>query len=178
MRGEPIQGDLLTHDLKALQYADTLDTGDLETVAALWDEASRDPRLEQVLIELDGALFDEEASRIPGIWGRVKSWPRRRRWALNVGGAVAAGVLAVLAWAARDGGKPSTSPPANHRPLVVVTQPRETDSGIAAWRQYRRALDGEDMPAFNWPVQGDVAELGIRLDSPEPAHSRAQERSH
>src|SRR5262245_15777183 len=51
----------LPRDLQGLRYLDALDSGDLETVAALWEEASRDPELERMLAELDGALFVENA---------------------------------------------------------------------------------------------------------------------
>jgi hypothetical protein len=51
----------LPHDLKALRYLDALDAGDLEAVAALWEEASLDPELERLLAELDQVLFLEEA---------------------------------------------------------------------------------------------------------------------
>jgi hypothetical protein len=167
----------LARDLKALQYTDALDAGDLETVAALWDEASRDPQLEQLLAELDGALFVEEAGRDRGPGAVVEPRPTRRRWAVALCGAAAAGVLAFLAWTARDDEKPSPIPQPDGHPHVVVTRPRENDVGIAAWRQYRRALDGEDIPAFTWPVQGNVGDLGIRLDPSGPALSRDRVRS-
>ena len=56
----------LARDLKALQYIDALHARDLEAVAALWDEASRDPELERVLAELEGALF-AAASNLGGV---------------------------------------------------------------------------------------------------------------
>ena len=46
----------LPRDLAALHYLEALNAGNLETAAALWDEASRDPELERTLTELDGAL--------------------------------------------------------------------------------------------------------------------------
>ena len=52
----------LPRDLKALRYLDALNAGDLEAVAALWEEATHDPELERMLAELDGAMFRE----IPG----------------------------------------------------------------------------------------------------------------
>jgi len=65
----------LPADLKALRYLDALNAGDLEAVAALWEEASRDPELERMLAEVDDALVVEEAraihkanpERVPGL---------------------------------------------------------------------------------------------------------------
>jgi hypothetical protein len=51
----------LPRDLKALRYLDALEAGELEAVAALWEEASGDPELERLLAELDEALFLEAA---------------------------------------------------------------------------------------------------------------------
>ncbi len=44
----------------ALRYFDALDRGDLETLAGLWEAASRDPALEQLLGELTEGLAAEE----------------------------------------------------------------------------------------------------------------------
>lgn len=46
-------------DLAALRYLDAVTAGDLQTVGDLWDAASRDPRLEQSLAEIDAALVAE-----------------------------------------------------------------------------------------------------------------------
>src|SRR5262245_40173920 len=87
----------LPRDLKVLRYLDALNAGDLEAVAVLWEEASRDPQLERMLTELDGALFVEEAGRnwtaeaereqalIPKHWPSGLPapipWATRGRWA-------------------------------------------------------------------------------------------------
>ena len=42
----------LPRDLQALYYLNALEARDLESVAALWDEASRDPELEARMREL------------------------------------------------------------------------------------------------------------------------------
>ena len=49
----------LARDLEAMRYLDALDAGDLDAVAALWEDASHDPELERRLTELDGAMFEE-----------------------------------------------------------------------------------------------------------------------
>jgi hypothetical protein len=51
--------EYLPDDLIALRYFDAVSTGDLQTVADLWDAASHDPRLEQSLAEIDAALVAE-----------------------------------------------------------------------------------------------------------------------
>lgn len=57
----------------ALQYLDALDTGDLDTIASLWEQAAKDPQLEALLYELNegldaeegpGAGFPADASRV------------------------------------------------------------------------------------------------------------------
>ena len=58
--------DHLSHDLKALRYLDALESGDLGTVAAMWEDASRDGELERVLTELDEELFKAEAAAKAG----------------------------------------------------------------------------------------------------------------
>jgi hypothetical protein len=44
----------------SLRYLDALDAGDLDAVAAIWDEAAGDPALEALLRELDDGLYAEE----------------------------------------------------------------------------------------------------------------------
>jgi hypothetical protein len=197
----------LPRDLEALRYLDALDACDLEAVAALWDEASRDPQLERRLTEFDRALFVAGAGAnrkddAESVWGlapkhrpsghRTSQPPTtQRRWAVGVGaiGSMAAAcLLAVFAWSGRIGKNPVERP---REPARQVEVPRPTTSEspfqaaprtsydndrLAAWRQYRRALDGGEMPAFNWPLQGDVAQLGISLDSSQTARWNEQNR--
>src|SRR5262249_45141051 len=59
--------DHLSHDLKALRYLDALESRDLGTVAAMWEDASRDGELERVLTELDEELFKAEAAAKAGL---------------------------------------------------------------------------------------------------------------
>jgi hypothetical protein len=175
----------LPRDLKALRYLDALQAGDLKVVAALWEEASRDPQLERVLAELDGALFVEDAvangkpdaergrrdmrKHLPGGFRSQRPLTTLRRSVGVVGGLAAAGVVALFIWPGRDGKNPVASPPTNESAHQVAPQPPVTNDRIASWRQYRRVLDGEEMPTFTWPLQGDVAQLGINLDSSRPA---------
>ena len=51
--------DHLPRDLEALRYLDAVDAGDLEAVAEAWERAGRDPGLQEMLGELDDALFVE-----------------------------------------------------------------------------------------------------------------------
>jgi len=222
----------LPRDLQALRYLDAVDAGDLEAVAALWDEASRDPALERLLAELDGELAVEEAGasreasaegarrlppqHLPGsspapqpsavlsagdraaklpvdirtrelgpsaVDRRANArllgsqnplpaplGPRPRRWAVwsgVVGASAAAGLLAVLAWLARDGTKtvPSPGPSAvvhqdtvpspepSKSPHPGTPRPLEDSAGTAAWLEARRVLLGAEPPTFTWPLQ-------------------------
>ena len=115
----------LPSDLNALRYLDALNEGDLETVAALWEEASLDPELERILTEVDESLFVEEAAglakaeaaqspnryhmRRPG--GFRIPWPlaARRRWLGAAAAIVAAALLAVFALPRHDRTKPVPS---------------------------------------------------------------------
>ena len=54
------QTDRLWRERTALRYLDALDSGALEAVAAMWEEASADPELEALLRDLDEALSEEE----------------------------------------------------------------------------------------------------------------------
>lgn len=47
-------------ELAALAYLDALDAGNLEKLAALWEQASADPELESVLCELSEGLAAEQ----------------------------------------------------------------------------------------------------------------------
>ena len=108
----------LSRDLEAVRYLDALNAGDLEAVADLWDQASRDPQLEQILTELDGALVGEASgartNRDCDIWPRST----RRLWVGALCGAAAAAVLAFMAWPTGDDTNPvapSPSPIASSR---------------------------------------------------------------
>ena len=62
---------------ESLRYLDALDAGDLDAVAAIWEEAAADPELEALLRDLDEGLFDggRPGGRFPG-----RRRPGRRHW--------------------------------------------------------------------------------------------------
>jgi hypothetical protein len=145
----------LHRDLQALRYLDALEGGDLKAVAGLWEEASRDPELEQVLAEVDGAVLAEPAM------GNTRADPGhaslpgpRRRWPVAVGAAgalAAACLLVVLTWPGGDGTKPASIPPGRgvQEPAAVPVQ--DDIAGLAEWRQ-DRLLDEAALPPFTWPL--------------------------
>ena len=51
--------DRFWEERAAARYLDALDAGDLETVAAMWEEAADDPRLESLLCDLDEGVAQE-----------------------------------------------------------------------------------------------------------------------
>jgi hypothetical protein len=148
----------LPRDLRALRYLDALQAGDLEAVAAFWEEAGRDPVLEAMLAELDDALFAEEveanqirAAELPG--ARPPSY--RRRWLSGAGIAAlaAACLLAVLGWPGRKAPLP-TDPERPTNTAMRPVKPQEPKHGdaVAAVRKVRRVLDGDESPAYTWPL--------------------------
>jgi hypothetical protein len=161
----------LPRDLQGLRYLDALDAGDLEAVAALWEEASRDPELERMLAELDGALLAEhaganeqaDAERVRG--PRAKHLPgrrppsqpaaMRRRWAVGIslaGAVVAACLLVVLAWLGRNGKSPVPSPERNESAHQVSPPLSDDSARLAQALKACRDLNERDMPAFAWPL--------------------------
>jgi hypothetical protein len=170
--------DYLPGDLRALRYLDALDAGDLETFAALWEEASHDRQLERMLAEIDNALFVEDAGSRPvrlvepstckGVrkeWGLspcfrgkvpiLSERPKQQRWRIWVGvaGAVAAACLAAaLLW-------PRSQDPTVDRhapkdgPVVRGPHGLPTDTTVSAWEEGRRILAGARIAAFHWPLE-------------------------
>ena len=144
----------LPRDLKAVRYMDALNAGDLEAVSALWEEASHDPELERMLVELDGAMFQEvrgNPSSLPEKLGR-----RRRHWAVRVVAAVAlaaACLLAVRAWPWRDAKNPVPSPPRGRTADLVALRPSDVSHGVTRLIETRRDLDSAEIPTFVWPVE-------------------------
>lgn len=148
----------LPRDLQALRYLDALQAGDLEAVAALWEEASPDPVLEARLAELDDALFAEEveANQIRAAERSEARPPRyRRRWLIGVGIATlaAACLLAVLGWPGRKAPRP-TGPERQPNTAIRPVKPQEPKHGdaVVAVRKVRRVLDGDESPAYTWPL--------------------------
>ena len=144
----------LPRDLKALRYLDALNAGDLEAVSALWEEASRDPELERMLVEIDGAMFQEipgNPSSLPERLGR-----RRRRWAVwgvAVGTLAAACLLAILAWPRRDTKNQGSNPPVSQTGKEVAHQPSDVSHDLTSLLGARRDLDEAAMPRFVWPLE-------------------------
>jgi hypothetical protein len=144
----------LPADLKAIRYLDALDAGDLEVVSALWEEASRDPELERLLGELDGALFVE----IPG---NLSSRPERLgdRPAVPVLRAVALGTLAaacLLALLARP--RRDIEDQGQHRHVSQTgTKVVHQTSAPTPIRGARRDLDEAAMPRFVWPLENRLS---------------------
>lgn len=49
----------MRHEQASIRYVDAYDRDDLDTIAQLWKEAETDPKLEQLLIELNEGLLHE-----------------------------------------------------------------------------------------------------------------------
>jgi hypothetical protein len=146
--------DHLPRDLKALRYLDALNAGDLEAVSTLWEEASRDPELERILVELDGAMFREipgSPSSLPEPIGR-----RRRHRAVGgvaVGTAAAAGLLAILAWPGHDTRDQASSPPVSQAGTQDADRTPDVSHDLTSLLGVRRDLDEAAMPRFVWPLE-------------------------
>jgi hypothetical protein len=128
-----------------VRYLEALAAGDLEVVANLWVEASRDPELERTLTEIDGALFEE------GDGSHSRGWDKRSRLWVGAAGALAAAcLLGVLLLRGRGGNEPALGvipaiPDVVHRPPVRFDR-------LAATRLARRDLDEAELPSFTWPL--------------------------
>jgi hypothetical protein len=140
----------LQGDVQALRYVDALDAADLETVAALWEEAGHDPQLERLLTEIDGAVAE------------VLARPRRARrrlalWAVLGGAVAAACVFAVLAWPRKDVKSVVPGPRGNE--IAVTNNPGLPDGSadLAAWRESRQAVEQPEPPVFRWPLAEPAA---------------------
>jgi hypothetical protein len=136
--------DALARDLQALRYLDALDAGDLAAVAAQWEEASRVPELEELLTELDAALFQERAA-VP------TTRPRRALW-IGVAGALAAAcLLAALLWARRD--RPAPAPGREAEPIASHdTQHPPSDRVVFPESPWDLRGDGAETLGFHWPL--------------------------
>jgi hypothetical protein len=144
----------LPGDLKALRYLDALNAGDLETVSALWDEASHDPELERILAELDGATFQEMLGNASVRPERLRR--QRRRWAVwggAVGSVAAACLLAILGWPRHDTKKSGPNPAPIQTGKDVAHQPPSVSRDLAPLLSARRDLDEAAMPRFVWPQE-------------------------
>jgi hypothetical protein len=152
----------LPRDLKALRYLDALNAGDLEAVAALWEEASRDPDLERVLAELDGALLVESLTANGCACAEPVSEflptplsATRRLWGtwVGVGGVLAAAcLLCVLAWSRHPGKAPELNPATVDSRQQVPPRAPDKFVSIPDWSAVRRVVDGAEESRFHWPL--------------------------
>ena len=155
----------LPRDLKALRYLDALNAGDLDAVAALWEEATHDPELEQAMAELDHALFVEDADASgkagadrlrrslpllsPGCGPQPQSPVTRRRavWLGAASALAAACLLVVLTWQGRGGKNANPNPP-----IEPSAHLPDNTGRIAALLKSRRELDEAEPATFTWPL--------------------------
>jgi hypothetical protein len=144
----------LSSDLRALRYLDAQDAGDLEAVSALWEEASRDPELERMLTELDGAMFQAIQGNPTVLRGQAGR--RRRRW-VAWGGAVgtmaAASLLAFLSWPPRDQPLQGPNPPTHHSRPGDGHQTENLAQDFSPLLTARRDMDEAALPTFVWPLE-------------------------
>ena len=157
----------LPQDLEALRYLDAVDAGDLEAVAEAWERAGRDPELQQMLVELDGALFAEARGNASP--PREPSGRRRRRWAVWAvasGALAAACVIAVLARPGRDGKDTIPNPERNQPVQRASSRPPDDSTGLATLLASRRDLNETEMPAFAWPFENTLS-TSSPLDLPD-----------
>jgi hypothetical protein len=157
----------LPRDLDALRYLDALNAGDLEAVAEVWERASLDAELEQMLVEIDGALLVEARGDASPL--RQSSGRRPRSWALwaGVAGCLASACLiAFLAWPRRDGKHTIPSPGKNQPVQRASSQPRDDSVGLAPLLAARRNLNETEMPAFAWPYENTLS-TSSPLDLPD-----------
>jgi hypothetical protein len=162
----------LPRDLEVLRYVDALNAGDLDAVAALWDEASCDPELERMLTELDVALFLEQA----GAHGKADAKhpvrvserfvQRERRWVVLAGALAAACLVAVLAWTWRYLENLVPRPSTTELAHQVTPRPPGDSPRSPAWWEARRVLEEAEMPPFTWPLEEDSP---IRVSTSMPS---------
>lgn len=173
----------LPQDLQALRYLDALDAGDLETVAALWDDAADDVELEAMLAEIDDALAVEAAAAndnatkaavksnlrgdlTPPTRTPTPSTVHQWHWAVAVGGLAAACLLAVFAWNDRIHEGPITKKVTPEHTAPIKPRPQIDSAGIAALRESWRILEGQDTRPFVWslPESSLTASASIPAD--------------
>jgi hypothetical protein len=170
----------LPRDLQALQYLNALEARDLESVASLWDEASRDPELEALLVAVDRTLFADHSANsndAGSVSLRQKPAglsdphrPGKRRWVIWVGtgGAVAAAcLLAVLARSVRNGNDPAGSRKEDDTVKVTPGAPDNSARNFVP-RQNWQFPDEEDGPRFQWPLPQASRVSALTSFSPDP----------
>jgi hypothetical protein len=78
--------------------------------------------------------------------------PSRTRW-LVISGAVAACLVAVLAWPRGDRKNPVPGVSGQQSSGAITPRPRQDPLSVAAWGNVRRGLNLSDMPSFSWPLE-------------------------
>ena len=151
-------------DSEILRYVDALDSGDLESIASLWEKASDDPVLEALLLEVEGAVAAEEAKTIRRLPGQISQKPRAWVRRMVVAGALGAACLLVfLLWRSRESSQPGPSLPNRE----YVTKPPPMDDGsLPVPSQDARTIDKNALTAFAWPLE---EKQPIRAGSSIPA---------
>jgi ferric-dicitrate binding protein FerR (iron transport regulator) len=146
---------------------DAVNAGDLEAVAEAWERAGRDPELEELLLELDAALFVEARGNASPL--REPSGRPRRRWAAwaGVSAALAAVCLIAVLVRPRHDGNDTIASPGRNQPLEQVSaRPPDGSTGLAPLLASRRDLNEAEMPAFTWPFENTVS-TSSPLDLPD-----------
>ena len=144
----------LPRDLKVLRYLDALNSGDLEAVAALWEEASNDPELEQMLAEIDGAMFTEIPGNPTSLPKRLARRPRRwALWGIAAGSSAAAGLLAVFAWPRLANQDHGSKRAINQTETGVVHHSSNVSGDLTSLLEVRRDLHEAELPRFVWPLE-------------------------
>ena len=137
-------------DIEILRYVDALDCGDLESIASLWEKASDDPKLEALLLEVEGAVAAEDAKPVRRLPGKSSQKPRVWLRPMVVAGALAAAFLLVfLLWRARGTSQPGSSEPTQE----FVTKPPRDDGSLSVPSQHEWAMDKNALTAFAWPLE-------------------------
>jgi hypothetical protein len=143
----------LPRDLKLLRYLDALNAGDLEAVAALWEEASHDPELEKLLAEFDGAMF----TAIPGNpSSRPERLGRTRRlslWGIAAGSLAAGCLWAILARPPLGIVDHGSKRAMNQTGTEAAHPSADVSRDLTSLLEVRRDPDEAELPRFVWPLE-------------------------
>jgi hypothetical protein len=155
----------LSRDIFALRYLTALQAGDLDGVAALWEEAGGDVDLEEVLVEVESILIEEESA------SRTELRPRRdgsdqatapelrtpasrkKRWqtAMSLSAALAAVCLVIyLTWLSVQARLSDARHPLTQQDAPRVLDGAEYDQGL---QELRPRSAGAQSTTFSWPLE-------------------------